>query len=160
MDFVIRSIGDEKDLKRLRDFLLGQALSYPRYDSWVEGVCIPELENGHKTGIIAYSDKKVVGDVIYQQHKQLPRTREIKNLRINPEYRRMDLGHFLLRQAEEEGKKSFERIILDTDSRNGGIIKFLLYCGYHTIMQRPLYCSHNLGIVMEKEFNSNNHNIL
>ncbi len=152
MDFSIRTIGDQKDFKRLRNFMLSQALWYPNYEKWVEDVCMPDLENGWKTGIVAYSNGHLVGDLIFQNHKQLPRTREIKNIRIHPGYRKRDLGHFLLRQAEEENKKEFDRIIADTDTRSEGVIKFLTICGYRPIMQMPLYCSQNLDIVMEKEF--------
>src|SRR3989344_7617874 len=112
LDLTIRLISDEKDLRKLRHFLLGQALWYPNYERWVEDVCIPDISNNWKTAIIAYSNGHVVGDVIFQKHKQLPKTREIKNLRINPDYRRRDLAHFLIRQAEEEDKESFERILL------------------------------------------------
>ena len=152
LDLTIRLISDEKDLRKLRHFLLGQALWYPNYERWVEDVCIPDINNNWKTAIIAYSNGHVVGDVIFQKHKQLPKTREIKNLRINPDYRRRDLAHFLIRQAEEEDKESFERILLDTDTKDTGIIRFLTFCGYKPIMKMPLYSQHNMDLIFSKEF--------
>ncbi|MBI4450647.1 GNAT family N-acetyltransferase [Candidatus Woesearchaeota archaeon] len=152
LDLALRTIHDERELRGLRTFLLGQALWYPDYANWVEGVCIPDLDHGYKCAIVAYSNGHVVGDVIWQPHKELPRTRELKNLRIHPGWRGRDLGHFLIRQAEEEGKGSFDRIIGDVDSRQTGVLRFLSFCGYRPILQLPLYCDHNLDIVVAKEF--------
>ena len=152
LNLTIREVSDEKELGGLRNFLLGQALWYSNYERWVEEVCIPDIENNWKTAIVAYSNNYVVGDAIFQKHKQLPRTREIKNLRINPEYRRKDLAHFLIRHVEEENKELFDRIILDTDTKNTGIVRFLIFCGYRPIMQLPLYSDNNLDVIFSKEF--------
>lgn len=154
LDLTIRAVSDEKELSGLRTFLLGQALWYPNYERWVEEVCIPDIENNWKTAIVAYSSRHIVGDAIFQKHKQLPRAREIKNIRINPEYRRRDLAHFLIRQVEEESRELFDRIILDTDTKNTGIARFLTFCGYRPIMRLPLYSEHNLDIIFSKEFPS------
>lgn len=152
LDLTIKAISDERELIGLRNFLLGQALWYPNYEQWVEDVCIPDIENNWKTAIVAYSNKHVVGDAIFQKHKQLPRTREIKNLRINPEFRGRDLAHFLIRQVEEENNGSFDRIILDTDIKNISIVQFLSFCGYNPIMKMPLYSEHNIDMIFSKEF--------
>jgi len=152
LDLEIRAIADMRDLKQLRVFLLSQALWYPNYEHWVDDVCIPDVDHGHKTAIVAYSDGKVVGDAVFQPHKELPRTREFKNMRINPDFRRRDLGHFLLRQVEEENKGTFDRIVLDVDARQRTVVQFFQFCGYQPIMQMPLYSQHNLDIIMAKEF--------
>jgi len=152
LNLCIRTITNKKDLGRLRNYLLHQGLWYPDYEPWVEEVCIPDIEREWKTGILALCDGKVVGDAIYQPHKKLPRTREFKNMRIQSEFRRRDLGHFLLRQVEEEDSKSFDRIILDVDAREERTVHFLQFCGYRPILQQPLYSSHNVDVVMVKEF--------
>ncbi len=154
LNLEIRTVGDEKDLFRLRDFILSHPLWYPQHDKWVEEVCIPEIETGWKTAVVAYSDRVIIGDAVWQPHKQLPRTREFKNLRVHPDLRRRDLGHFLLRQVEEEGRGTFDRIMLDTDKRNKGMITFLQFCGYQPIMETPLYTGKNVDVIMSKEFPS------
>ena len=151
LDLTIKTVSDESDLGRLKRFLHTQELWYPNYHDWVEDVCITEIDRGFKTGIIAYSKGDILGDAIYQPHKELPRTREFKNMRIHPKFGRRDLGHFLLRQVEEEDKETFDRIILDTDVRNKGVIEFLRFCGYKPIMQMPLYDQNNEDVVMVKE---------
>lgn len=154
VNFEVRSIADVKDLNKLRSFLLTQQLGYPNYDAWVEGVCIPDINHGWKHAILAYSEGKVIGDIVWQPHKELPRTRELKNMRIDSRLRNRDLGHFLIRQAEEEGKGSFERILCDTDAANKGIVQFLRFCGYSPLMQMPLYSPNRLELIMAKEFPS------
>ena len=151
VDFIIRSIADSRELKRLRQFLISQSLWYPDYLRWVDEVCIPDINNSHKTAIVAYSKGEIVGDAIFQPHKELPRTREFKNLRINPNFRRRDLGHFLIRQMEEEQKGSFDRIICDADARLREAIRFMQFCGYSPIMRTQLYCSQNVDVVLIKE---------
>ena len=151
MDFRFRTVDSLNDLTLLKGFLLNNHLGYPRYDSWVEQVCIPDIENGWKTAILAFYNGYLIGDAIYQQHKQIPRTREFKNLRIHPLYRGRDIGHFLLRQVEEQEKEQFDRILLDIDSRLNPTIIFLMQCGYKKIAGMPLYSPQNLDIIMVKE---------
>ncbi len=150
VDFTIRSIDDTRDLKRLRAFIITQALRYPRHEEWIDKVCIPELESGWKSAIVAWSDGKVIGDAIYQPHKQLPRTRELKNLRINPAYRRRDLAHFLIRQVEEEDNAGFDRILLDAQQPD--VVQWLRFCGYRTVANMPLYDPNVVDTIMVKEF--------
>lgn len=152
MEYVIRDVGRLKELKLLRNFIYSQHLWYPNYEEWVDYVCVPELESGWKKGIIAYYNGYVVGNAIYQPHKELPKTREIKNIRISPQLRRRDLGHFLLRQVEEENKNEFERIIVDTNTKNKNVIMFFQWCGYKIIGQEYLYDKKNLDVIMVKEF--------
>jgi GNAT superfamily N-acetyltransferase len=154
-DFIIKDIDNTKGIKDLRKFIYSQPFWYPKYDQWVDGVCIPEIEKSYKKGIIAYCNGYVVGNVIYQQHKSLPKTREIKNLRIHPELRRRDLGHFLLRQVEEEQKEQFDRIIIDTNTKRKDMISFLNWCGYNILYKDFLYDKENIDVVLIKEFNKN-----
>jgi|GEM_PF-1720481 len=152
MNITFRTIADPLDLRRLREFLHKQALGYPDYEAWVETVCIPDIDNGWKSAIVAYSDGRLVGNAIYQQHKQLPNTREFKNLRVLPGHRQRDLGHFLLRQVEEEEKGTFERIICDVNADQERILGFMLKCGYRELCRAPLYATSEIDVILVKEF--------
>jgi GNAT superfamily N-acetyltransferase len=154
MHLEIRTVGDRRDLRHLQQFLIQQSLWYPSYEEWVHDTCIPEIDLGYKTGLIAYERNRVVGDIIFQPHKNLPKTREIKNLRVDPTFKRRDLAHFLLRQVEEENKGDFERIVCDTDKRQSAVVKLLLFSGYRTIQETPLYDSNNIDIIFHKEISS------
>lgn len=149
MDFQFKTVSSVKELNSLRDFLLPLPLEYPEYEKWVIQTCIPEIELGYKQAILAFSNGYLIGDAIHQPHKQLPNTTEFKNLRIHPRYRRRDIGHFLLRQVEEESKA--KRIILDVDSKQTAIICFLEFCGYRKIAGVNLYSPKSLDYVMIKE---------
>ena len=152
VNYTFRIVDCIKDLFQLRDFLLLQPLWYPKYEKWVVNVCIPDIESGWKTVILAFYDKKLVGDAIYQPHKELQGACEFKKMRIHQDFRRRDIGHFLLRQVEEESKlRGFSRVILDIDSEQTDIKKFLEFCGYNTLFQAPLYNSRRLDIIMGKE---------
>ena len=76
-NFNFRTPDTTQDLRQLVNFLMKQDLGYPRYEEWVQR-SEHEVEKGDKTPILAFSDGQLVGDVIYQPHKQLPRLREIK----------------------------------------------------------------------------------
>src|SRR3990167_1625745 len=115
LDLLVRAVTDERELKKLRGFLLSQALWYPDYERWVEQVCLPDIQTQWKTAFVAYSNGHVVGDIIFQPHKQLPQTREIKNIRIHPRWRRKDLAHFFLKKIKKKKPPSFSKNIVDVE---------------------------------------------
>ena len=141
------------DISRVIDFLAKQPLGYPNYQDWVQRT-EAELQSGYKQAILALSDNQLVGDLVYQPHKQLPRVREIKNLRVHPKLRRRDFAHFMLRQAEEHGKEDFDGVMIDSRTDNPSMIQFLAFCGYVPIAQTQLYNSNCPDVVMIKSFNS------
>lgn len=151
MRLEIRTVGDRSDLRRLARFLLTQALWYPRYARWVNEVCIPEIDLGQKNALIAYERGGMVGDIVWQPHKELPRTRELKNLRVDPSFRRRSLAYFLLRQAEAEDKGSFDRVVCDVDKRQASTMKLLQFAGYKPIGEMPIYSSANTDVIFAKE---------
>ena len=94
MDFRVKTIEDEKELEMLKDFMIRQPQFYPNFRGWVDGVCIPGVERGEREAILVLSEGILVGDGVY---KFLEKGGiEIKNLRIDSDYRNRDLGHFLL----------------------------------------------------------------
>lgn len=153
MRLEICTLSDSKDLKQLTKFLLKQALWYPKYDQWVNEVCIPEIDSGSKTTILARQSGNIIGNVIWQSHKQLPKIREIKNLRIDQSFRRRDLAHFLLKQVEIELIDEISGIICDVDNRKLDVIKLLQFSGYKPLYQMPLYCENNVDIIYFKQIN-------
>ena len=149
VNLTIKELDSNKELKILRKFLLEQSLGYPNYEAWVEGVCIPELESGYKRAYLAFCYGRLVGDAIFQPHKEL-NIIEFKNLRIHPEYRGRYLGLFLARQIEVENKQN---IICDT--REKDIVELLKRLDYREIAVQSLYDSNTLDIIMIKETGSN-----
>jgi len=149
-DFRFRSLDSRTDLAELVDFLMKQSLGYPGYDDWVQRT-EAELIAGYKQGIIVTSNGQVVGDCIYQPHKQLPRVREIKNMRVHPKLRRRALGYFMLKQAEVEDSKSYDALILDVRTEQKAIISMLRMAGYTPAFKVNLH-DDKQDLVMVKSF--------
>ncbi|MAH45725.1 hypothetical protein CMI37_07835 [Candidatus Pacearchaeota archaeon] len=109
MNFTVKSVEDGKELGRLKEFMLTQPQFYPDYRDWVDGVCIPGISAGNRQAIIVMSNGAVVGDAVY---RGVEGGTEIKNFRIDSDYRNRDLGHFLLRQVERESKGVWSFLML------------------------------------------------
>jgi hypothetical protein len=151
-DFAFRSLSDRKDLTTLTNFLAKQNLGYPNYEDWVQK-CEHELDLGTKTPIVAYSNGHIAGNLIYQAHKQLPRIKEIKNLRIHPLVRRRNFAQFMLRQMELDQEENYDAIMVDARASQQDIITLFLIAGYTPLLKRTLYDNHHQDIIMVKTLN-------
>jgi hypothetical protein len=148
MNFQFRLVQDEKDVKRLEKFLLSQSLNYPNYGDWVEKA-VEEILAGYKQGIMAFDDGFLVGDLIFQPHKELPRMLELKNMRINPKVERRGFAYFMLKQAEKQ--QGYNGIICDVRARQIQVVSLLRFMDYQEIFRANLYNSREEDIVMVKK---------
>ena len=141
-DLRIKQI-EERDLRPLERFLLSQDLGYPNYNSWITKTCLPELYFGSKKGCTAYANGIVIADVIVQPHKELPKTLEIKNMRVDKGFRRRDIAHFLMKQAEVYARQEgYGQIIADFRAGkdySAGILNLILFCGFSILGKSELY---------------------
>ena len=136
----------------LLDFIRLQDLNYPNYQDWVSRT-ESEIDMGYKTGVIAMSNRVVVGDIIWQPHKELPFVREIKNLRVHPAVRERYFARFLMKQAESEDKGKHDSLMLDLREdhpEKGPIMNMLLSMGYQKLCAVSLYDPNVMDIVMIK----------
>ena len=146
MNFGIKRVEDEKELRQLRSFMLAQPQFYPEYREWLDGKCMPRIETGEYSNIIALSDGIVIGDAVY---RYLDKNKvELKNFRIDPMYRRRDLGHFLLRQVEFENKGML--ITADVTVSNFLGVQFFIRNGFRIVRMEELYRQGQLEYVIEK----------
>ncbi len=138
MNFNIRTVDDDFDLSKLRDFMLKQPQFYPEYHDWIDGVCLPGITSGNREAIVVVSDMSVVGDVIHRTNPD--GTIEIRNFRIDPDYRNMDLGHFLLTQVKRAARaKPKGRVITDVSVQNFAGVEFFTRNGFHIEGMGELY---------------------
>lgn len=112
-----------------------------------------KIEFGYKTGIIALSEGKIVGDLIYQPYKELPRIRELKNLRIHQDIRDRGFASLMMRQAERENYEDFDIIIGDVRSTEKEVIHLLRKMGYNPLFNAYLHDSHKEDILFIKPCN-------
>jgi ribosomal protein S18 acetylase RimI-like enzyme len=147
MDFNIKHVEDGKELRLLRKFLLEQPQFYPDYREWVDGKCIARIEDGEYKNIIVLSEGLVVGDVVYRylNDHQI----EVKNFRIDPEYRRRDLGHFLLKQVEFENPEKTSTLDVTVDNFLG--VQFFIRNGFNIIDKETLYKPDQFEYIMQKK---------
>ena len=151
-DFTFRTVETREDLSRLLEFIRSQNLNYPRYQDWVSRT-ESEIEGAYKTGVLAISNGFVVGDLIWQPHKELPKVREIKNLRIHPLVGRRYFASFLLRQAENE-PGAFHELMVDfrEDHPEMSLLeRMFILTGYDRICTVNLYDPNVRDIVMIKK---------
>jgi len=142
-----------RDLRAGIDFLAAQDLSYPDYRQ----VWVPKVEHecisGWKTIILARTHGVVIGDVVFQQHKGLARVREIKNLRIYPDFRDRFFAAFLLKQAEKEKPEDYDAIVADVRENQPEIVRFMLRQGYRVIAVQSLYEKDRQEVILAKAKN-------
>lgn len=150
MKFEFKDIQSVKDLNNLTSFLLRQSLNYKNYSDWVEK-SKHEIDNGYKKSVIAYSDGIIVGDVIYQDHKSLPRVKELKNIRMHPKIEGRGFAQFMVKQAEVEDKKDYDLIIVDAPSYRRDMYFFLVNLGYTPTITLSLYNNNSQDIVFIKD---------
>ncbi|MFC1697168.1 hypothetical protein ACFL1H_02455 [Nanoarchaeota archaeon] len=147
-DLHFRSLASNKDIKQTIDFLFNKDLNYPKYDEWIMKT-EHELYSGYKNAFICLSGGKMIADLIFQPHKEMPRFRELKNLRVLPVYRRRYIANFLLRQAEVEDSELFDAIVIDSRSDQKDVLFLLASNGYSQLGKRALY-DDNEDIIMIK----------
>lgn len=148
MNFNFRVIDSEKDVFRLEGFLLSQSLGYPNYSDWVER-SVHEILMGYKQAVLAFSEGRLVGDLVYQPHKELPDTLELKNLRMHPLLRGRGFGYFMIRQAEVENA-GFSQVVCDVRASQIDVVNLFRHSKYKEVFRAPLYNSSEEDIVFAK----------
>ncbi|MBS3140799.1 GNAT family N-acetyltransferase [Candidatus Woesearchaeota archaeon] len=138
--FNFREVGSERDVREVIDFLASQPLGYPNYPDWVQRT-EAELFSGYKQAVLAYNEGTLVGDIVHQPHKYIPRVREIKNIRVHPDLRERGFARFMLRQVEVDARDGNEAVVVDTRKSNDEMIEFLKRCGYFHLITVSLYDS-------------------
>jgi hypothetical protein len=148
-NFNFREVGDRKDLNMLVDFLMKQSLNYPNYEDWVQRAeC--EIDTGYKRTVLAFSNNCLVGDIIYQPHKEIPRVRQLKNVRVHPDVRNRYFAKFMLRQAEFENGNEYDSIVVDAPAERQDIVSFFISSGYKPVATKHLYDETSEDIILVK----------
>jgi len=144
--FNIKSVKDKRELTMLGEFLLGQSQFYPNYGLWVAEKCIPRIESGEYQNIVVLSDGNVIGEVVYRELDDS--TTEIKNFRIDSQYRRRALGNLLMSQIEflNPGKN----LRADITVNNFLGVEFFVRNGFHIIGLEDLYVRGQGEYIIEK----------
>jgi ribosomal protein S18 acetylase RimI-like enzyme len=135
-------VGNVIDVLRRPRLWIPTQKDYPDYDAWLEKT-EAEIASDKKRAMLAYMGRQPVGAVIYQRHKEQPRTIEIKNISVSPHTQGRHIGSFMLRNSEIEAIRNdfpdADRLIVDTKVTNADMINFLVNHGYRIHEVTSLY---------------------
>lgn len=146
MDFRVRTVEDDFDLRKLKKFMRKQPQHYPDYREWVDFTCIPGIVRGERKAIVVLSDEIVVGDAVW---KYLNKNNiEIKNFRIDAQYQRRDLGNFLMTQVARENPGMDLRLDVGVSNFQG--VTFFILNGFKIIGCEELYARGQMEYLMRK----------
>lgn len=134
----IRLITDTKEINLLYDYLKKFPLDYLDYSLWLKK-CKRELELGYKKAFCVFDSKGIIGSVVFQPHKQEKSVLELKNLRVNPDFKEKGVGSILETLvsffAEENNFKGIQG-----DAHPGNpVISFMIKRGYKIKAAENLY---------------------
>lgn len=146
----IKKIKSE-DVGKVCEFIKDFILDYPNYNKWIEK-CKKELEKGSKFGFYAVENDKIIGNIIFQMHKQEHSILEIKNFRVDSGHQRKDVGSKLYKSVEEYAKANgFSEIQIDTHAENNDMINFLEKQGFKIRSKKYLYTLDQLEVILSKK---------
>ncbi len=150
--FTFTSLGDIKQLKMLIDFMASQDRDYPHYHDYWLPKTETQLERGEKQAILAFSEGRLVGDLVHQvcRDSGLGRLREIKNGRIHPEMRERYFMKFMLRQLYKECEGKYDGLIVDVRANQPDTYNYLMQEGFISVVKVPLYEKEMDEVVMFK----------
>ena len=157
MNFRIKNLEDNSELRQLTEHLLKQPQSYPDYESWVFEKLIPRIESGEYIPHLFFSDGQLYGDSIYRflDHKKIAEqfTKkdrfilglddldhplvEIKNFRIDPNYHHQYWGAVLLTQLFLAAKDN--TTVTDVNIDNKPALDFFTRHGFKVLKTDELY---------------------
>lgn len=151
INLYFRSLQDEKEVDDLTKYLLHHDWKYSGYGDWVYKTK-EQILAGDKKAIIGLMEGKIVTNIIYQQHGQFPRIRELKNMRIASCVQGRGVGTFSLKLALTENPKEFDAAILDIPEEKTLMRKIVESIGFTELAREQIYDDKRNHIIYVKEF--------
>ncbi|MDD5651156.1 MAG: GNAT family N-acetyltransferase [Candidatus Nanoarchaeia archaeon] len=157
--YKIKLIKDQEEINKLYNFIKQFSLDYPDYNIWLEK-CKRELELGYKKAFVCEKNNQIIGNLIFQPHKEDPLLLEMKNGRVLDEYRRKNIFSSLVKNVIIYGKENnFKRVIGDAHITNEGMIKTLSNFGFMELANETIY-DKQIEKIMIKDLNETSLDVL
>ncbi len=156
MIYCPRLITDPKEINAVYEFLKSQDLDYPQYDEWCRKAK-REMELGYKKIIAIYSKDKsgnsfVIGELVFQQHKTDSSMIELKNLRVDRQYRNKKICTALLADVETYAREQgYKKIICDASSNSEDIVAVMTKRSYRIEAKESLYTAKRIDVILAKD---------
>jgi|SRR3989344_8323129 len=155
-NFSFRTLDSFEDINKVVSFIHTRPLDYIGYSDWVEKVRY-QLGHAEKMAILAFSNRDLVGDLIYQHHQSNLPFLEIKNLRTEDFFARRGFAEFMVKQAKRIAKEEgYAGVIVDVRSENMPIVNLFQRRGYREVARMPLYDKKAEDVVFVKEIGVKN----
>ncbi len=117
--------------------------------NWTENMFLEELENKNSFFKVLYADNKIVGYIIY--HIIIDEA-EILNIVIDNNFKRQNLGKYLLEQTLEDiSKQNVKKIFLEVGEKNIPAINLYLKCGFEQYNKRNNYYKNGENAILMKK---------
>lgn len=138
--YTFTDLQDMRQVRELIDFMASQDLNYPYYNDWLQKT-ESQIEKGEKRAILAFSEGKLVADLVTQTCRDngLGFLIEIKNGRVHPELRDRYFMRFMLRQLYKECEGKYDGLIGDVRANQTSTIDYLVHEGFIPIAKTTLY---------------------
>jgi len=137
MEIIITDQLTESTIKKLLSFVRTQSQYYPNFNEWVDGKLTQRLMNWDYRSIVAISNNEIVGNAIYSESDN---SLQIKNFRIDKEYRNLHLGSLILSQMKILDKPIFTDITVN----NFSAVKFFIKNNFDILSVENLYSGNQL----------------
>ena len=119
--------------------------------NWTKSMFLKELENKNSSFRILFIDDKIIGYIVY--HIVLDEA-EILNIVINNEFKRQNLGKYLLEQTISEiSKQNVKTIFLEVGEKNIPAINLYLKFGFKQYNKRNNYYKNGENAILMKREN-------
>ncbi|MDO8528391.1 MAG: hypothetical protein Q7S06_00680 [Nanoarchaeota archaeon] len=138
--FNFTTIEDMSQVRALIDFMATQDLDYPHYDDWLQRT-ESQLEREEKKAVLAFSDGKLVGNIVHQvcRDSGLGTLIELKNSRVHPDLRDRYFMKFMLKQLSKECEGKYDGLIGDIRAHQKATLNYFIHEGFIPVAKTTLY---------------------
>jgi GNAT superfamily N-acetyltransferase len=149
IETIFRPADSEKEIKAAVGFMSESPMHYPRYEDWLARA-ETQMFAGTKHVMLCRCDSRLVATLTWQTHPNEPFTAELKNMRVLPEFRFMDIGRFLLKAFERDAWASKHALLRCDMGENNVAHPFFIRQGWRQIDFLDLYGSGVRDVMMVK----------
>lgn len=149
LETIFTQADSEKELHAAVEFMSRAPMHYPRYENWLSRA-EAQMFSGTKHVLLCRCDSRVAATLTWQSHPEESFTAELKNMRVQPAFRGLDLGRFLLKAFERDARQSSHALVRCDMGADNVAYPFFIHLGWRKVDVLDLYGTGMRDIVMVK----------
>lgn len=149
IETTFRPADTEAEIRAVVGFMSRAPMHYPRYEDWLARAEAQMLA-GAKHVLLCRCESRLAAALTWQTHPKEPFTAELKNLRVAPECRGLDIGRFLIRSFERDARASKHALLRCDMGEGNPAFPFLLRQGWRQVELIDLYGTGTHDVLMAK----------